>query len=67
MPEESPFAYSLNQLEKGWKWCVYDAEGITVADGADATRRDAESAIEHAIRLGLAGVPLLASLNVLLK
>jgi hypothetical protein len=35
MPKESPFAYSLSQEEEGWRWSVYDQDGVTVAAGAD--------------------------------
>ena len=36
MPEQSPFAYSLNQVEDGWRWSVYDQDGVTVAVGVAA-------------------------------
>ena len=54
MPEQSQFAYSLNQVEDGWRWSVYDQEGVTVAVGADATRDAAEAAVERTLRGGMA-------------
>jgi|InoplaM1SPM_1038587.scaffolds.fasta_scaffold27724_1 hypothetical protein len=50
MPEQSSFAYSLNQHEEGWRWSVYDLEGVTVAGGADLSRDAAEAAVERALR-----------------
>jgi hypothetical protein len=32
------FAYSLSQDEDGWRWSVYDEDGVTVADGAHASQ-----------------------------
>jgi len=46
MPENSPFAYSLSQVEEGWRWSVYDEEGVTVADGSHASRDAAEAAVK---------------------
>jgi hypothetical protein len=50
MHEQSPFAYSLRQVENGWLWSVYDEEGVTVADGADASRDAAQAAVESTLR-----------------
>ncbi|HZZ30758.1 MAG TPA: hypothetical protein VFE10_02105 [Phenylobacterium sp.] len=50
MPQNSPLAYSLSQVEEGWRWCVYDEDGVTVADGADPTRDAAEAAVELTLR-----------------
>ena len=50
MPQDSPFAYSLSQSQEGWRWCVYDKDGVTVADGAHATRDAAEAAVELTLR-----------------
>ena len=50
MPQESPFAYSLSQVEEGWRWSVYDADGVTVADGAHASRDAAEAAVASTLR-----------------
>jgi hypothetical protein len=44
------FAYSLSQVEEGWRWSVYDEEGITVADGADPSRDAAKAAVESTLR-----------------
>ncbi|MFI4964375.1 MAG: hypothetical protein ACHP9T_03320 [Caulobacterales bacterium] len=54
MPENSPFAYSLSQVEEGWRWSVYDEDGVTVADGAHASRCAAEAAVELTLRSPLA-------------
>ena len=50
MPQESPFAYSLSQVEEGWRWSVYDEDGVTVADGAHRSRDAAEAAVELTLR-----------------
>jgi hypothetical protein len=50
MPQNSPLAYSLSQMEDGWRWCVYDEDGVTVADGADPTRDAAEAAVAMTLR-----------------
>ena len=50
MPQDSPFAYSLSQVEEGWRWSVYDADGVTVADGANASRDAAEAAVASTLR-----------------
>jgi len=52
MQDASSFAYSLRQCEDGWMWCVYDEEGVTVADGADPSRDRAEAAVQRMIRRG---------------
>lgn len=44
---ESSFAYSLTQVENGWRWSVYDEDGVTVARGADASRDVAQAAVER--------------------
>lgn len=49
MPQQS-LAYSLNQVEEGWRWSVYDEDGVTVADGAHASRAAAEAAVEFTLR-----------------
>jgi len=43
------FAYSLSQIEDGWRWRVYDQDGVTVADGADTSRAAAEAAVASLI------------------
>jgi hypothetical protein len=50
MPQDSSFAYSLSQSEEGWRWSVYDKDGVTVADGAHLTRDAAEAAVELTLR-----------------
>ncbi|WP_372785475.1 hypothetical protein [Phenylobacterium sp.] len=50
MPHDSPFAYSLSQSEEGWRWSVYDKDGVTVADGANASRDAAQAAVERTLR-----------------
>ena len=52
-PESVPYpslAYSLCQVEEGWRWSVYDEGGVTVADGAHASRDAAEAAVESTLR-----------------
>ena len=44
------FAYSLCQEYDGWRWSVYDQDGVTVAGGADATRAAAQAAVELTLR-----------------
>jgi hypothetical protein len=48
--QDSPLAYSLTQMESGWRWSVYDLDGVTIADGADATRAAAQAAVERTLR-----------------
>ena len=50
MPQDSYLAYSLSQVDEGWRWSVYDEEGVTVADGADISRDAAEAAVESTLR-----------------
>lgn len=50
MPHDSPFAYSLSQVEEGWRWSVYDKDGVTVADGAEPSRDVAQAAVESTLR-----------------
>jgi hypothetical protein len=50
MPQDSYLAYSLSQVDEGWRWSVYDEDGITVADGADVSRDAAEAAVESTLR-----------------
>jgi hypothetical protein len=53
MQQVSSFAYSLCQVEEGWRWSVYDEDGVTVARGADLSRDLAEAAVEHMLRCGV--------------
>jgi len=53
-----PFlAYSLSQVEEGWRWSVYDEDGVTVARGADASRDRAQAAVDLTLRSAPAGEP----------
>lgn len=50
MPQSASLAYSLSQAEEGWRWSVYDEDGVTVANGAGADRESAQAAVESALR-----------------
>ena len=50
MLQDNVFAYSLSQVEEGWRWSVYDEDGVTVADGADVSRDAAEAAVASTLR-----------------
>nr|MEA2797457.1 hypothetical protein [Phenylobacterium sp.] len=50
MCEDSFFAYSLSQSDEGWRWSVYDKDGVTVADGSNPSRDAAEAAVELTLR-----------------
>ena len=50
MPEQSALAYSLSQVEAGWRWSVYDEDGVTVARGDHPSRAVAEAAVERLLR-----------------
>ena len=50
MSEPRSFAYSLSQDEDGWRWCVYDEDGVTVADGANSSEAAAKAAVERMLR-----------------
>lgn len=45
MQEPRSFAYSLSQVDDGWRWSVYDEDGVTVANGADPNRDRAQAAV----------------------
>ncbi len=47
MSECNALAYSLRQDEQGWRWSVYDEDGVTVADGAHPSQTAAQAAIER--------------------
>ena len=49
MQEQSLLAYSLSQVETGWRWSVYDEDGVTVAGGANITRDAAQAAVERTL------------------
>lgn len=38
MSEPRSFAYTLSQAEDGWRWSIYDEDGVTVADGSHPTQ-----------------------------
>jgi len=50
MPTAPSFAYSLCQVEEGWRWNVYDEDGVTVAGGSDPSRDRAQAAVEMTLR-----------------
>ena len=50
MQQSASLAYSLSQAEEGWRWSVYDEDGVTVAGGADTARDAAQAAVESALR-----------------
>jgi hypothetical protein len=50
MQTRPSFAYSLSQVEEGWRWSVYDEDGVTVARGADASRDRAQAAVDRTLR-----------------
>lgn len=52
MQEPSSLAYSLSQIETGWRWSVYDEDGIMVAGGADPSRDVAQAAVEQTLNGG---------------
>ena len=45
MRELKSFAYSLSQAEDGWRWRVFDEDGVTVAQGAHANQDAAQAAV----------------------
>jgi len=51
LQQSSSLAYSLNQMESGWSWSVYDEDGVTVADGADVSRDAALAAVQQSLRM----------------
>jgi hypothetical protein len=55
MQEPRAFAYSLSQVEAGWRWNVYDEDGVTVAGGAHPNRAQAQAAVERLLQAGDAG------------
>ena len=50
--EHCQFAYSLNQVESGWLWSVFDENGEIVANGAQASRSAAQDAVDQAMDRG---------------
>lgn len=49
MQEQRSFAYSLSQGEDGWRWSVYDEDGVTVCCGADPSRDAAQAAVDRTL------------------
>ena len=49
MQEQSSLAYSLSQIETGWRWSVYNEDGVVVAGGADPSRDAAQAAVERTL------------------
>ena len=52
MQKQSTLAYSLSQIETGWRWSVYDEDGVMVAGGADPSRDAAQAAVERTLCRG---------------
>ena len=50
MRELRSFAYSLSQAEDGWRWRVFDEDGVTVADGAHPCQQAAQAAVDRTLR-----------------
>jgi hypothetical protein len=50
MRESRSFAYSLSQAEDGWRWRVFDEDGVTVADGSHSSQADAQAAVVAKLR-----------------
>ena len=52
MHEPCAFAYTLSQVDDGWRWSVYDEDGVTVAGGAHSNRAQAQAAVERLLSTG---------------
>jgi hypothetical protein len=50
MQEPASYAYSLAQEESGWRWSVYDLDGVTVADGANASQAAAQAEVYRTLQ-----------------
>ncbi|ODT86569.1 hypothetical protein [Phenylobacterium sp. SCN 70-31] len=50
MPQGRALAYSLSHDAEVWRWCVYDEDGETVADGAHPTQDAAQAAVDLTLR-----------------
>lgn len=46
--EQSVFAYSLREEERGWTWRVYDRDGEIVAAGEALSKALAQGAVQSA-------------------
>lgn len=52
MQEPAALAYSLSQQESGWRWSIYDVDGVTVADGANASQAAAQAEVYRLLQRG---------------
>lgn len=50
MQHDLSLAYSLSQAEEGWRWQVYDEDGVTVAGGELSSRDAAQAAVDRTLR-----------------
>ncbi|HEY9217508.1 MAG TPA: hypothetical protein VIO94_05615 [Phenylobacterium sp.] len=57
-------AYSLSQSESGWRWSVYDEDGLTVAAGAAGTQDRALAAVDMTLRVAAQNAMRLMSSSV---
>jgi hypothetical protein len=48
--QTTSLSYTLSQIEEGWRWSVYDEDGLRIADGAHPSRDAAEAAVELTLR-----------------
>lgn len=51
MMEARSFAYSLSQAEDGWRWQIYDEDGVTVADGSHPTQDAALAEVHNKLQI----------------
>ena len=51
MPEPRSFAFSLSQVEDGWRWRVFDENGTLVARGETSSQDGARAAVDRALEL----------------
>lgn len=57
MLESRSFAYSLSHdVEDVWRWCVYDEDGVTVANGVHPTQDAAQAAVNQMLKRAGEGV-----------
>ncbi|WP_176695968.1 hypothetical protein [Phenylobacterium immobile] len=52
MQDTASLAYSLSQQETGWRWSIYDADGVTIADGANPSQADAQAEVYRRLQRG---------------
>ena len=53
MHEPRGFAYTLSQVETGWRWSVFDEDGVTVAGGDQVSQDAAQAAVERLLSSGI--------------